>query len=156
MSAAKGENVKTRLVLAIASVTLLAMGLGPVASAGDTTFHGPLTAISGSGSGRVQGATTGEDQGTLVVQGTANVHRTTPNTTFTVQRSLDTVPDGVCDTSGGFVELTTFTTSSGGAGAGHFERHAPLPSGQAFDVLFQAVGTDGTVLESPCFTVTVK
>ena len=148
--------MKTRLAFATATLTLLALGLGPVALAGDTTFHGPLTAISGSGSGRIQGATTGEDQGTLVVQGTANVHRTTPNTTFTIQRALDAVPDGVCDTSEGFVALGTFTTSAGGAGAAHFERHAPLPSGQAFDVLFQVVGTDGTVLESPCFTVTVK
>ena len=156
MSAVRGNDVKTRLAVATVAVTLLALWLGPVARAGDTTFHGPLTATSGSGTGRIQGATTGEDQGTLVVQGTANVHGTTSNTTFTIQRSLDTVPDGVCDTSGGFVALGTFTTSSGGAGAGHFERHAPLPSGQAFDVLFQVVGTDGTVLESPCFTVTVK
>jgi len=156
VSAVRGNDVKTRLAVATVAVTLLALWLGPVARAGDTTFHGPLTATSGSGTGRIQGATTGEDQGTLVVQGTANVHGTSSNTTFTIQRALDAEPDGVCDTSGGFVALGTFTTSSGGAGAGHFERHAPLPSGQAFDVLFQVVGTDGTVLESPCFTVTVK
>jgi hypothetical protein len=49
-------------------------------------------------------------------------------------------------------------TSAGGAGALHFEiqRGAPFFDGVSFDVQWRVVGTDGTVLQSDCFTVTVK
>jgi len=33
---------------------------------------------------------------------------------------------------------------------------APFVSGVRFDVRFRALGSDGTVLESACMTVTVK
>jgi hypothetical protein len=149
--------MKTRLVVVTTGAALLlAAGLGSAAWAGHNTFNGSLTAIRGAGSGTIAGAATAEDKGSLTVQGQVSVHNTTPNVTFTIQRALDVVPDGICDTSGGFLELGTFPTSAGGAGAGHFERHAPLPSGVAFDVLFQVVGTDGTLFESECFTVTAK
>lgn len=148
--------MKTKAALAIAGMTVLAVVLGLVAHAGTNTFNGPLTAISGSGSGTVEGATTGAGQGTFVVQGTVNVHSTSANTLFTIQRYSDPNADGNCDTSGGALVLGTFATSEGGAGAGHFTRTAPIPGGVTFDILFEVVGADGTVLQSPCFTVTVK
>ncbi len=142
--------------IVIVAVTLALSALASTAWGSDTTFASPLVAIVGQGSGSVVGATTAKNHGTLDVQGVANVQGTSANTEFTLQRSLDVIPDGVCDTSGGFVELGSFTTSASGAGAVHFEREAPLPSGQAFDVLFQLVGADGTLLQSNCLTVTVK
>jgi hypothetical protein len=45
-----------------------------------------------------------------------------------------------------------------GAGALHFEiQHgAPFIDGVSFDVIWRVIGTDGTILESDCLTVTVK
>jgi hypothetical protein len=92
----------------------------------------------------------------LSFRGPVNVHNLSPNTLFTIQRYADPIADGNCDTSGGALVLGTFATSDGGAGAGHFTRTAAIPSGSTFDILFEVVGADGTVLQSPCFTVTVK
>jgi hypothetical protein len=122
--------------------------------------HSDLTAISGQGSGRVELSPTAknEDGFTFDVQGTVNIHGAAPNTDFTVSRRPDFTPDGVC-TGPSWVPLPeNLTTSAGGAGAIHFEiqRGAPFLEGVRFDVIWQAVGTDGTVLESDCFTVTVK
>jgi hypothetical protein len=53
----------------------------------------------------------------------------------------------------------TLITSSGGAGALHFEvsRGAPFLDGVSFDVVFRVVDLAGnTVLQSDCLTVTVK
>lgn len=124
-----------------------------------------LTAISGRGAGVVKVATTAEDlsgPGTFDVRGIVNVHDARPNTTFTVLRRVDLTPDGVC-TSGTWLTLPApnaqdFTTSPGGAGALHFHisRGAPFVDGVRFDVQWRLAGADGSVLESECFTVTVR
>lgn len=131
----------------------------------DPGTHSKLTAIAGQGGGIVQVAPTAHDvvgPDTFDVQGTVNVHQAAPNTTFTVLRRVDLNPDGVCT---GAVWLTLpppnapgFTTSNGGAGALHFQisRGAPFTDGVRFDVQWRLVGSDGSVLESDCFTVTVK
>jgi hypothetical protein len=130
--------------------------------------HSDLTAISGQGAGLVEVSTTAHDvvgPGTFDVQGTVNVHGARPGTTFTVLRQVDLAPDGVCTgtASGGYIKLPppnpqTFTTSEGGAGALHFEvaRGAPFLDGVRFDVQWRLQGSDGSLLESHCFTVTVK
>jgi hypothetical protein len=127
--------------------------------------HSELTAIAGQGAGRVELAPTSHDvvgPDTFDVQGTVNVHDAAPNTTFTVLRRVDTNPDGIC-TGPMWVMLPppneqALTTSSGGAGALHFEisRGAPLVDDVRFDVQWRLVGSDGSVLESDCLTVTVK
>lgn len=131
----------------------------------DPGTHSKLTAIAGQGAGIVEVAPTAHDvvgPDTFDVQGTVNVHQAAPNTTFTVLRRVDLNPDGVCT---GAVWLTLpppnapgFTTSNGGAGALHFQisRGAPFTDGVRFDVQWRLVGSDGSVLESDCFTVTVK
>jgi hypothetical protein len=43
-----------------------------------------------------------------------------------------------------------------GSGAVHLEKETAAPSGFTFDVLFQYVGSDGSLLESDCLTLTVK
>src|SRR5207245_3636015 len=121
-----------------------------------------LTPLSGSGSGFVEVSPTAKDEGALTfdVQGTVNVHDATPNTAFTVLRRVDLNPDGAC-TGATWLTLPgnpVLTTSAGGAGALHFEiqRGAPFADGFVFDVIWRVVGTDGSILESDCLTVTVK
>jgi hypothetical protein len=127
--------------------------------------HSDLTAIAGQGAGIVEVAPTAHDvvgPGTFNVQGTVNIHDATAGTTFTVLRRVDLNPNGVCT---GAMWLTlpppnepALTTSNGGAGALHFEisRGAPFVDGVSFDVQWRLAGSDGSVLESDCFTVTVK
>jgi hypothetical protein len=127
--------------------------------------HSHLTAIAGQGTGIVEVAPTAHDvvgPGTFDVQGTVNVHQAAANTTFTVLRRVDFTPDGVCT---GAVWMTlpppnkqTLTTSNGGARALHFEitRGAPLFDGVRFDVQWRLEGSDGSMLQSDCLTVTVK
>jgi hypothetical protein len=127
--------------------------------------HSELTAITGQGAGIVEVAPTAHNvvgPETFDVQGTVNVHHATPNATFTVLRRVDLNPDAVC-TSATWLKLPppnaqTFTTSEGGAGALHFEvsRGAPFLDGVRFDVQWRLEGSDGSILESDCFTVTVK
>jgi hypothetical protein len=148
---------------------LVLPGIAAAALAGgayaDPGTHSELTAIAGQGAGIVEVAPTAHDvvaADTFDVQGTVNVHDAAPNTTFTVLRRVDFNPDGVC-TGATWMTLPppneqTLMTSNGGAGAVHFEisRGAPLVDGVSFDVQWRLAGSDGSVLESDCFTVTVK
>jgi hypothetical protein len=127
--------------------------------------HSNLTAIAGQGAGIVEVAPTAHDvvaPDTFDVQGTVNIHHAAANTTFTVLRRVDFTPDGVC-TGAVWMMLPppnkqTLTTSTGGARALHFEitRGAPLLDGVRFDVQWRLEGSDGSVLQSDCLTVTVK
>jgi hypothetical protein len=148
--------------LAASFASLAALAGGAVADAGT---HSDLTAIQRQGVGLVEVAPTAHDvigPQTFDVQGTVTVHDASPGTEFTVLRRVDLNPDGVC-TSTTWLTLPppnspVLTTSEGGAGALHFEvsRGAPLVDGISFDVQWQLVGSDGSVLQSDCFTVTVK
>jgi hypothetical protein len=144
-----------------------ALGAGALAAGAgaEPGTHSELTAIAGQGAGRVEVAPTAHDvvgPGTFDVQGTINVHDATAGTTFTVLRRVDRNPDGIC-TGTMWLNLPgtptpTLVTSNGGAGALHFEitRGAPFVDGVSFDVQWRLVGSDGSVLQSDCFTVTVK
>jgi hypothetical protein len=143
-------------------VAAAALATGAIADPGT---HSKLTAIAGQGAGIVEVAPTAHDVAgpdTFDVQGTVNVHAAAPKATFTVLRRVDLNPDGVC-TGATWLTLPppnepALTTSNGGAGALHFEisRGAPLTDGVRFDVQWRLVGSDGSILESDCFTVTVK
>jgi hypothetical protein len=152
---------KPQLVIALALATA---ALAAPARAEPGT-HSDLIAIAGHGAGILEVAPTAHDvvgPGTFDVQGTANVHNATPGTTFTVLRRVDLTPDGVCTGSTWLTlpspNATAFTTSDGGSGALHFEisRGAPFLDGLRFDVQWRLVGTDGSILQSDCLTVTVK
>jgi hypothetical protein len=147
------------VLLAIAAA---AMAAGVSAQPGT---HSKLTPIAGQGAGIVEIALTAHDvvaPGTFNLQGTVNVHHAAPNTTFVVLRRRDLNPDGVC-TATTWLTLPppneqTLTTSNGGAGALHFELSAgaPFVDRAGFDVQWRLEGSDGSVLESDCFTATVK
>ena len=151
------RGLSRALAIALALLPVLA----GVANA-DPGLRSQLTPISGGGGGLVTVAPTSKDEGALTfdVQGTVNIHGVSPNTAFNVLRRTDVNPDGICT---GATLLTlpgdpVLTTSAGGAGALHFEiqRGAPFVDGVMFDVIWRVVGADGTILESDCFTVTVK
>jgi hypothetical protein len=145
-----------RLTLSLTTAALV-LALGVVsASAGPYSAHSDLTAVAGEGQGSVSLASTSKPGDLRIIQIAADVTQTAPDTTFSVQRALDPVPDGVCDQIGSFDELGTLTTSPGGDGAVHIERESPSPSGATFDVVFQLVGDEGTILVSECMTVTLK
>ena len=153
-----------RSMRVVAAVAVLAGALATGAQ-GDPGTRSGLTAIAGQGVGLVELAPTAHDvaaPGTFDVQGTVNVHQAAPNTGFTVLRRVDFNPDGSC-TGAIWMPLPapnaqSFTTSEGGAGALHFEisRGAPLVDGVSFDVQWRLTGSDGSILESDCLTVTVK
>ena len=154
----------SRLPISIAT-GLIALALFPAGVQADPRAQGYLTAITGQGSGLVEVAPTANDvvgPDTFDVQGTINVHGAAPNATFAVLRRVDLHPDGIC-TGGTWLRLPppntpNLTTSAGGAGARHFEisRGAPFVDGVSFDVQWRLVGSEGSILESDCFTVTVK
>ena len=133
--------------------------LGALAAQAAQGTQSELTAVAGRGAGQVIVSSTAAGQGTFVAEITINIHNAEPNTTFAVRRAPDLVPDGTC-TGTSYIPFAgvTLTTSAGGAGATHFhfERGAPFVTGTRFDVLFQVLGSDGTVLQSECMTVTVK
>jgi hypothetical protein len=148
----------------VAAATLALAFVAPSVNA-DPGTQSALTAIAGQGAGFVEVAPTAHDlvgPDTFNVEGTVNVHGATPNTAFTVFRRVDLNPDGVC-TGTTWLRLPPpndeqLTMSAGGAGALHFEisRGAPLLDEVRFDVQWRLVGTDGSILKSDCFTVTVK
>jgi hypothetical protein len=145
------------------SAALLAVTLVGFAQADPSTHHS-LTAISGQGSGNIALSPTARNVGLNQFDGqvTVNIHGAAPNTVFTASRNADFIADGIC-TNPTFAPFSpAFTTSAGGAGAAHYEVLRGPPTfplfveGAKFDVSFRVVGTDGTVLTSECFTVTVK
>ena len=153
-----------KLLLAAICAALLAAATFVAFAQADPITHVGLTTISGQGSGTIAFSPTAKNEGTnqFDVQITINIHGATPNTVFTASRNVDFNADGIC-TSPTFAPFSpAFTTSAGGAGAAHYEVLRGPPTfplfveGAKFDVSFRVVGTDGTVLTSECFTVTVK
>jgi hypothetical protein len=146
-----------------ASAALLAVTVAGFAHADPFTQHS-LTAISGQGSGNIAVSTTARNVGLnqFDAQITVSIQRAAPNTVFTASRNVDFIADGIC-TNPTFAPFSpAFTTSAGGAGAAHYEVLRGPPAfplfveGAEFDVSFRVVGTDGTVLTTECFTVSVK
>src|SRR5215831_12101837 len=67
-----------------------------VAAHAEPGLNSDLTAISGQGSGHVEVSPTGKDKPFFAVEVQVNVKDLLPDSTFTVQRTLDFTPDGVC------------------------------------------------------------
>jgi hypothetical protein len=143
---------------ALGFLAAVGMLLLPAASAfADGVAQSELVATTGQGAGRAIVSPTAQDQGTFAAEITVDIHDAAPNTTFSIQRAPDRVPDGIC--TGPYIPFgETLTTSAGGAGVAHFhfEKGAPFVSGVEFDVAFRAIGSDGTVLQGDCMRVTVK
>jgi hypothetical protein len=152
-----------KLSLAAGIAALLAVTIVGFAQADPSTHHS-LTAISGQGSGNIAVSPTARNVGLNQFDGqvTVNIDGAVPNTVFTASRNADFNADGIC-TNPNFAPFSpAITTSAEGAGAAHYEVLRGPPAfptfveGAKFDVSFKVVGTDGTILTSECFTVTVK
>jgi hypothetical protein len=149
-------SIQRIILVLLATLGMIAAGI-QAAGAQPGTQSG-LGAVTGQGTGRVLIAPNQADQSTFAAQITVTVHDAAPGTTFTVARAADLVADGICTgTTFAAFPGAVLTTSAGGAGATHidFHRGAPFVSGISFDVRFQLAGSDGTLLESDCMTVTV-
>jgi hypothetical protein len=131
----------------------LAAGFVAVAQAG-TKFE--LTAISGQGSGQAIVTFNSSNKPYLAATVQVNVKSMLSSRTFTVERRIDTTPDGSC--TGAWQAFDKpIRTSKGGAGAQHYtvKRGDPFVSGSKFDIQYRVVG-NGTELRSGCITLTVK
>ena len=152
-----------RLVLAAGIAALSAVTVVGFAQADPSTHHS-LTAISGQGSGNIAVSPTADNVGLNQFDGqvTVNIHGVAPNTVYTASRNADFNANGICTNTTFAPFSPPITTSAEGAGAAHYEVLRGPPAfptfveGAKFDVSFRVVGTDGTVLTSECFTVTVK
>jgi hypothetical protein len=86
-----------------------------VAHANHFGAQSDLVAVTGEGAGKVVVSPTAADgHGSFDARVMVNIRQTTPNTTFTVTRTTDPVPDGVC------------TGTAFGAVAAHGHRQAGL------------------------------
>jgi hypothetical protein len=142
-------------------VGMMALVLFPAAAVADPTgAQAALTAVSGTGSGQVLIAPYAKLHGTFAAAVTINIHGASPDTTYTVTRYPDLIPDGNCSRNLGPRPTGTLDTSAGGAGAAHFDLQLQPPtlfvSGTRFDVVWVLLGSDGSELDSECVTVTVK
>lgn len=126
----------------------------PAALADPTGAQSELTAVTGQGMGLIIVSPTRAGQGDFVAQVKVNIHDAAPNTTFTITRAVDAPADGIC-TSTDFVTVATLQTSAGGAGAVEFVRSGGQ-EGSKFDLFLRVLGSDGSVLQSGCMTITVK
>ncbi|HET7056328.1 MAG TPA: hypothetical protein VFI12_07680 [Thermomicrobiales bacterium] len=152
------QMLQIRRSVVMLLIALCTIAAGPNRAGAQPGTQSALVAVTGQGTGRVLIAPNRADQGTFAAQITVTVHGAAPGTTFTVARAADLVADGVC-TGPTFAAFpgAILTTSGGGAGVTHidFHRGAPFVSGISFDVVFQLAGSDGSLLESDCMTVTV-
>jgi hypothetical protein len=144
---------------------VIATGAVAASAQAEPGTQSKLTPVGGgSGAGMIEVSPTSHDvvgPGTLDVQGTVNVRGLAPDTGYKLLRTPDFTPDGVCTGTSPLMlpGNPTLTTSSGGAGALHFEvsRGLPFVDGLHFDVVFRVVDLAGnTVLQSDCLQVTVK
>jgi hypothetical protein len=157
----EASMIRIRRTCQLVGVLLLAtaagVAIGSTALADPTGAQSQLTAVTGIGTGKVVISPTSADQGTFNARVMVNVYDAAPDTTFAVTRGGgDGVPDGICNGTV-FGQVATLTTSPGGAGAVEFERSVnTTPSGSRFDLMLRLLGSDGSVLESQCMTITAK
>lgn len=139
-------------------VALLAMlVMAPAARA--ATAQGSLTATSGRGSGRALVYPTTPAGGFFRAEMNVSIQGATPGTTFTLQRAPDFTADRACSGTTYRPFGVSLTTNDAGNGAVHWHYQAPptpeFASGRQFDVAFQAVGSDGSVLQGQCMTISI-
>jgi hypothetical protein len=146
-----------RLVGVLLLATAASVAIVSTAQADPAGAQSQLTAVTGLGTGLVIISPTSANQGSFDARVKVNVHDAAPDTTFAVTAGGGgPVTDGICNGTV-FGQVATLTTSSGGAGAVEFERsNSNTLSGSSFDVMLRLLGSDGSVLQSQCMTITAK
>lgn len=87
-----------------------------------------------------------------------------PNSSYQLQRAVDTTIDGTCTSTSwltlgkGLVPATIDTDDQGTGRAGLFRSVAAFPVGSTFDIHFQVVdaATGAVVLQSACYAFTIS
>jgi hypothetical protein len=138
----------------IITLAILAIGLAGLGTAhASRGVRSPLTAVVGSGTGFLEIVPVESTTGNFMAKMKLQVRQTARSTEFTVRRAPDMNPDGICtgqnwlDTPGLY-----FTTTPGGTALVHYDYEAPFADTTRFDVVFEFIGSDGTVLRSVCMT----
>lgn len=92
------------------------------------------------------------------------VRNLAPNTSYRLQRAVDTTIDGVCSSSGwltlgkGLTPEAIVTDETGTGRAQLFRSVAAFPAGAQFDIHFRVIedATSTVVLESGCYQFTIS
>ncbi len=103
------------------------------------------------------------DELTIIELGTT-VRKLAPNTSYTLQRAVDTTLDGICTSSAwltlgkGLTPQTIMTDASGNGHEDLFRSVAAFPVGSTFDIHFRVVdaSTGVVALSSSCYEFTIS
>ena len=144
-----------------------AAAVRPVASAdaawGPETPHFNLEVVlRGEGFGLVKFRQPNDDQAVIYLD--TWVRDLAPNTSYLLQRAVDTTIDGDCTSSGwltlgkGAVPQSILTDETGTGRESLFRSVAAFPPGSRFDIHFRVIDatTSAVVLESGCYEFTIS
>ena len=130
-------------------------------STGDTPNYNLEVILRGDGFGHVKFRQPGNDDAHTVFLGVW-VRDLEPNTTYQLQRAVDTTLDGNCTGTAwvtlGFNSPGSFTTDDKGTATADFFRTFTSSIGSTFDIYFRVVlaGTTTAVLTSDCYQFTIR
>ncbi len=132
-------------------------------STGDTPNYNLEVILRGDGFGHVKFRQPGNDDAHTVFLGVW-VRDLEPNTTYQLQRAVDTTLDGNCTgtvwVTLGFNSPGSFTTDDKGTGTADFFRTFSATSmGSTFDIYFRVIlanNATAVVLTSDCYQFTIK
>jgi hypothetical protein len=142
-----------------------AVGAVPSANAawGPETPHFNLEVIlRGDGFGHVKFRQPNDDEAIIYLD--TWVRDLAPNTSYLLQRAVDTTVDGDCTSSAwltlgkGAVAQSILTDDTGTGSEGLFRSVSAVPVGSRFDIHFRVINatTAAVVLESGCYEFTVS
>ena len=135
----------------------------PSAHGGSLTPHRNLQVIlRGEGFGLVKFRQPKDDA--LIVYLDVWVRGLAPNTTYVLQRAVDTNVDGICTstawlTLGNGLEPQSITTDANGTGRAQLFRNlAAFPVGSEFDIQFRVIeqGSSTVVMTSECYQLVIS
>ena len=155
--------------LALALVVLLSLSLSAVAQVPDSGPWGPETPsfnleviLRGEGFGHIKFRQ--PNDGTFIINLDVWVRDLAPNTSYLLQRAVDTNVDDNCTstawlTLGKGLQPQSITTDDTGTGREELFRNvAAFPPGSEFDIHFQVIeeATGTVVLTSRCYQFTIS
>ncbi len=129
---------------------------------GPETPHFNLQVVlRGNGFGLVKFRQPNDDQFTVYLD--VWVRDLSPNTSYTLQRAVDTVLDGQCVSSawlslGHGLSPQSVVTDETGTGGANLFRSVPSSPGQTFDIHFRVIedASGAVVLQSDCYQYTIS
>lgn len=130
-------------------------------STGDTPNYNLEVILRGNGFGHVKFRQPGNDNAHTVFLGVW-VRDLEPNTSYLLQRAVDTNLDGNCTGATwvtlGFNSPHSFTTDDKGTGTADFFRTFTASIGSTFDIHFRVIRDDtkAIVLTSDCYQFTIR